>query len=131
MYMHMYMVIYSVLNLSPSLCLCLCLCLCLVDGIMFVVDAGYCKLKVYNPRIGMDALQVFPISQVKKHLYDIIIMYMYMYMQVGNLGEQSICRFACMYMCMYNCIYMYVVTCMYSENTCTCTCACITAYTCM
>jgi pre-mRNA-splicing factor ATP-dependent RNA helicase DHX38/PRP16 len=34
-----------------------------VDGIMFVVDAGYCKLKVFNPRIGMDALQVFPISQ--------------------------------------------------------------------
>ena len=39
---------------------------------MFVVDAGYCKLKVYNPRIGMDALQVFPISQVKKNHYDII-----------------------------------------------------------
>ena len=35
-----------------------------VDGIMFVIDAGYCKLKVYNPRIGMDALQVYPISQV-------------------------------------------------------------------
>ncbi|KAK3726768.1 hypothetical protein QZH41_010426, partial [Actinostola sp. cb2023] len=34
-----------------------------VDGIMFVVDAGYCKLKVYNPKIGMDALQVYPISQ--------------------------------------------------------------------
>jgi pre-mRNA-splicing factor ATP-dependent RNA helicase DHX38/PRP16 len=34
-----------------------------VDGIMFVVDSGYCKLKVYNPRIGMDALQVYPISQ--------------------------------------------------------------------
>ena len=34
-----------------------------VDGIMFVVDAGFCKLKVYNPRIGMDALQVYPISQ--------------------------------------------------------------------
>ncbi len=32
---------------------------------MFVVDAGYCKLKVYNPRIGMDALQVYPISQVR------------------------------------------------------------------
>lgn len=30
---------------------------------MFVVDAGFCKLKVYNPRIGMDALQVYPISQ--------------------------------------------------------------------
>jgi hypothetical protein len=36
-----------------------------VDGIMFVVDAGYCKLKVYNPKIGMDALQVYPISQVR------------------------------------------------------------------
>ena len=35
-----------------------------VDGIMFVVDAGYCKLKVYNPRVGMDALQIYPISQV-------------------------------------------------------------------
>ena len=31
---------------------------------MFVIDGGYCKLKVYNPRIGMDALQVYPISQV-------------------------------------------------------------------
>ncbi|XP_017887564.1 probable pre-mRNA-splicing factor ATP-dependent RNA helicase mog-1, partial [Ceratina calcarata] len=29
-----------------------------IDGIVFVVDSGYCKLKVYNPRIGMDALQV-------------------------------------------------------------------------
>lgn len=28
-----------------------------------MVDAGYCKLKVYNPRIGMDALSVYPISQ--------------------------------------------------------------------
>ena len=34
-----------------------------VDGIMFVVDAGFCKLKVFNPRIGMDSLQVYPISQ--------------------------------------------------------------------
>ncbi|EDV26084.1 uncharacterized protein TRIADDRAFT_50235 [Trichoplax adhaerens] len=34
-----------------------------VDGIMYVIDCGYCKLKVYNPKIGMDALQVFPISQ--------------------------------------------------------------------
>ena len=29
-----------------------------VDGIMYVVDAGYCKMKVYNPKMGMDALQV-------------------------------------------------------------------------
>ena len=35
----------------------------LVDGIHYVVDAGYCKLKVYNPKVGMDALQITPISQ--------------------------------------------------------------------
>jgi pre-mRNA-splicing factor ATP-dependent RNA helicase DHX38/PRP16 len=34
-----------------------------VDGIKYVVDCGYCKLKVYNPKIGMDALLVTPISQ--------------------------------------------------------------------
>ncbi|KAI0147866.1 P-loop containing nucleoside triphosphate hydrolase protein [Hypoxylon sp. NC0597] len=34
-----------------------------VDGIMYVVDAGYSKLKVYNPRMGMDTLQITPISQ--------------------------------------------------------------------
>ncbi|VDO19682.1 unnamed protein product [Heligmosomoides polygyrus] len=34
-----------------------------VDGILFVIDPGFCKMKVYNPRIGMDALQIFPVSQ--------------------------------------------------------------------
>ena len=34
-----------------------------VDGILFVVDSGYSKLKVYNPKVGMDALQITPISQ--------------------------------------------------------------------
>uniref|UniRef100_F6UYA6 RNA helicase n=1 Tax=Ciona intestinalis TaxID=7719 RepID=F6UYA6_CIOIN len=34
-----------------------------VDGIAFVVDPGFCKLKVFNSRIGMDALSVFPVSQ--------------------------------------------------------------------
>ncbi|KAJ7480013.1 P-loop containing nucleoside triphosphate hydrolase protein [Mycena galericulata] len=34
-----------------------------VDGILYVVDAGYSKLKVYNPKVGMDALQITPISQ--------------------------------------------------------------------
>ena len=29
-----------------------------VDGIKYVIDCGYCKFKVYNPRMGMDALQV-------------------------------------------------------------------------
>eukprot|EP00927_Polykrikos_kofoidii_P043542 TRINITY_DN37611_c0_g1_i1.p1 TRINITY_DN37611_c0_g1~~TRINITY_DN37611_c0_g1_i1.p1 ORF type:complete len:1314 (+),score=272.56 TRINITY_DN37611_c0_g1_i1:116-4057(+) len=34
-----------------------------VDGITFVIDTGYCKLKVYNAKMGMDSLQVTPISQ--------------------------------------------------------------------
>lgn len=34
-----------------------------VDGILYVIDSGYGKFKVYNPRMGMDSLQVFPCSQ--------------------------------------------------------------------
>jgi len=34
-----------------------------VDGIKYVIDPGYCKLKTYNPRVGMDALLVCPVSQ--------------------------------------------------------------------
>ncbi|GJQ12399.1 hypothetical protein GpartN1_g4190.t1 [Galdieria partita] len=34
-----------------------------VDGVKYVVDSGFCKLKTYNPRIGMDALLLCPISQ--------------------------------------------------------------------
>ncbi|KAK0895600.1 DEAH-box RNA helicase prp16 [Friedmanniomyces endolithicus] len=34
-----------------------------VDGIMYVVDCGFSKLKVYNARMGMDTLQITPISQ--------------------------------------------------------------------
>ncbi|VVB12606.1 unnamed protein product [Arabis nemorensis] len=34
-----------------------------VDGIYYVIDTGYGKMKVLNPRMGMDALQVFPISR--------------------------------------------------------------------
>lgn len=34
-----------------------------VDGIKYVIDSGYCKFKVFNPRMGMDALSVFPVSQ--------------------------------------------------------------------
>mmetsp|Transcript_9781 Transcript_9781/g.25096 ORF Transcript_9781/g.25096 Transcript_9781/m.25096 type:complete len:249 (-) Transcript_9781:119-865(-) len=34
-----------------------------VDGIFYVIDCGYCKFKVYNPRMGMDSLTVFPLSQ--------------------------------------------------------------------
>ena len=34
-----------------------------VDGILYVIDTGYVKMKVYNPKMGMDALQVVPVSQ--------------------------------------------------------------------
>lgn len=27
-----------------------------LDGVKYVIDSGYCKMKVYNPKIGMDAL---------------------------------------------------------------------------
>jgi pre-mRNA-splicing factor ATP-dependent RNA helicase DHX38/PRP16 len=27
-----------------------------LDGVKYVIDSGFCKLKVYNPKIGMDAL---------------------------------------------------------------------------
>jgi pre-mRNA-splicing factor ATP-dependent RNA helicase DHX38/PRP16 len=29
-----------------------------IDGIKYVIDCGYYKLKVFNPRMGMDSLQV-------------------------------------------------------------------------
>ncbi|KAJ2467048.1 Pre-mRNA-splicing factor ATP-dependent RNA helicase PRP16 [Coemansia sp. RSA 2337] len=34
-----------------------------VDGVKYVVDCDYNKLKVYIPRIGIDSLQITPISQ--------------------------------------------------------------------
>lgn len=34
-----------------------------VDGIMYVIDSGFSKLKVYNSKLGMDSLQITPVSQ--------------------------------------------------------------------
>lgn len=34
-----------------------------LDGVKYVIDTGYCKLKMYNAKMGMDSLQVNPISQ--------------------------------------------------------------------
>lgn len=34
-----------------------------IDGIRYVIDCGYSKLKVYNPKIGLDSLVITPISQ--------------------------------------------------------------------
>lgn len=33
-----------------------------IDGIYYVVDPGFCKQKVYNPKLSMDSLVVCPIS---------------------------------------------------------------------
>jgi HrpA-like RNA helicase len=35
-----------------------------IDGILYVVDPGFVKQKVYNSKTGMDSLVVTPISQV-------------------------------------------------------------------
>jgi HrpA-like RNA helicase len=48
----------TVLPPPPSACVG-----CRDAGYRYVIDSGFCKLKVYNPKIGMDALQVTPISQ--------------------------------------------------------------------
>ncbi|GAB2227982.1 hypothetical protein Droror1_Dr00009811 [Drosera rotundifolia] len=34
-----------------------------IDGIKYVIDPGFCKLKSYNPRTGMETLLVTPISK--------------------------------------------------------------------
>ena len=34
-----------------------------IDGIVYVIDSGYSKQKVYNPRLRMESLLVSPISQ--------------------------------------------------------------------
>lgn len=33
-----------------------------LDAVRYVIDSGLCKLKIYNPRLGMDGLQVTVIS---------------------------------------------------------------------
>ena len=35
-----------------------------IDGIVYVIDPGFSKQKVYNPRIRVESLLVSPISQV-------------------------------------------------------------------
>lgn len=34
-----------------------------IDGVRFVVDCGFVKMRLYNPTTGMDALSIFPISK--------------------------------------------------------------------
>ena len=39
-----------------------------IDGIVYVIDPGFAKQKVYNPRIRVESLLVSPISRVKLRL---------------------------------------------------------------
>lgn len=34
-----------------------------IDGIFYVIDPGFAKVKLYNPKLGMDSLVIQPISQ--------------------------------------------------------------------
>lgn len=34
-----------------------------IEGVRFVIDCGYAKVKSYDSRTGMDSLQITPISQ--------------------------------------------------------------------
>ena len=34
-----------------------------IDGIVYVVDCGFVKIRVYNPLLGIESLEVVPISQ--------------------------------------------------------------------
>jgi len=34
-----------------------------IDGIYYVIDPGFAKIKLFNPKLGMDSLVVAPISK--------------------------------------------------------------------
>ena len=33
-----------------------------IDGIYYVIDPGFAKIKAFNPKLGMDTLVVAPVS---------------------------------------------------------------------
>lgn len=42
-----------------------------IEGIIYVLDPGFCKQKSYNPRTGMESLTVTPCSKVSLGLYGV------------------------------------------------------------
>jgi hypothetical protein len=48
-----------------------------IDGIYYVVDPGFAKIKVYNPKLGMDTLVVSPISQASARQRYFLKSYLY------------------------------------------------------
>ncbi len=45
-----------------------------IDGIVYVIDPGFSKQKVYNPRIRVESLLVSPISRVNFPLVPILFL---------------------------------------------------------
>ena len=43
-----------------------------IDGIVYVIDPGFAKQKVYNPRIRVESLLVSPISRVRLQLSPVV-----------------------------------------------------------
>ena len=39
-----------------------------IDGIVYVIDPGFCKQKSYNPRTGMESLVVTPVIRAVSFL---------------------------------------------------------------
>lgn len=39
-----------------------------INGIVYVIDPGFCKQKTYNPKTGMESLIVAPVSAVLTHV---------------------------------------------------------------
>lgn len=56
-----------------------------IDGIIYVIDPGFCKQKSYNPRTGMESLVVVPCSKV----CTIIILFMYTHL----INDYILCYF--------------------------------------
>ena len=42
-----------------------------IEGIIYVLDPGFCKQKSYNPLTGMESLTVTPCSKVSLHLPEV------------------------------------------------------------
>ena len=45
-----------------------------IDGIVYVIDPGFAKQKVYNPRIRVESLLVSPISRVSSDVLAVHIL---------------------------------------------------------
>lgn len=57
-----------------------------IDGIVYVIDPGFAKQKVYNPRIRVESLLVSPISRVS--VFDTSMLEVTMSLQIHTARVQ-------------------------------------------